>query len=259
MSCTVTNIFENHVPVVQPANAILIPYTFENDQEPDDAGAKIHMDAPSHTTIMNASYGAGTTLKISDNGRSADVVAGSASAGRKASGVCWAVDRSVVLSVDPNAPVGATIDDGKIVYYNAAGQMGPSCPLSVTVFPTGTTTPTIYASFSKRGSWPDPETQYWIYSYRISLKVTDKPVTDWILYFDKLPIGTTICDAGSLWVKVVMDGSDGTVALQTPDSAHVIQANTTLDIDFQLLYPTTQDNPEQYNSLYDVVVYDIGT
>ncbi|CAB3751762.1 hypothetical protein [Paraburkholderia solisilvae] len=259
MSCIVSRIFENRVPIVQPANAILIPYTFENNQEPDDAGAKIHIDAPAHTNIMNASYGAGTTFKVNDNGRSADIVIGGASAGRRTSGVSWAVNRSVVLSVDPDAPTGATIDDGKIAYYNAAGETGPSCPLSVTVFPTGSTIPTINAPFSKRGSWQDWATQYWIYSYRVSLRVTDKPVTDWILYFDKLPIGTTVYDASSLWVKIVMDGTEGTVALQTPDGAHVIQADTPLDVDFQLLYPTTQDNPEQYNSLYDVVVYDIGT
>jgi hypothetical protein len=257
MSCVVYSISEDFVPPASPGDPVIVDYTFDNNQEQDDVGAKIHVDAPIHTTIVTVSHGANTDLTISDDKLSADVVTGVVSGGRKADPAFWVVNRSVTLSIDADAPVGQTLGEGKIAYYNAAGELGPSCSLSVTSISADARP--IDVQFSKQGSWQDWSTQGWIYSYRISLTSTSKAITDWIVYFDQLPVGTTIYDASTLWVKITMDGTEGTVALQTPDGTHIIPTDTQLNIDFQLLYPNSKDNPDQYNTLYDLVAYDIGT
>jgi hypothetical protein len=101
------------------------------------------------------------------------------------------------------------------------------------------------------GHWQDWQTHKWIYSYDLTLHVSGSPVHDWSIGFGDLPAGTVLSPefTKTFWGKVVEDGSNGRVLLETPDSGRVIKSGDTLVIRVQVLYPDENVVHEHLNSL----------
>lgn len=101
-------------------------------------------------------------------------------------------------------------------------------------------------------SWQDWESQKWVYSYRLTLHAADTPVQQWSVGFGDLPDGTVLYDqfTSVFWGKIIEDGSNGTVLLESPDDGtHIVEPGQALEIDIQVLYPDQNTAYEHLNSL----------
>lgn len=103
------------------------------------------------------------------------------------------------------------------------------------------------------GSWADtwPSTK-WIYSYHLVMHAANTDVHQWSVGFGDLPEGTVLAPqfVTTFWGKIVKDGSDGSVLLESPDGGtHIVPAGGELPIDIQVLYPGQNTSYETLNSL----------
>ncbi|GAB2956638.1 hypothetical protein GCM10027280_51600 [Micromonospora polyrhachis] len=100
--------------------------------------------------------------------------------------------------------------------------------------------------------WQDWESQKWIYSFRLTLHAAQTPVRKWSVGFGDLPVGTVLYKQFSsvFWGKIIEDGSNGTVLLESPDGeTHIVEPGKVLEIDIQILYPGENTAYQQLNSL----------
>lgn len=260
MSFEAYSMSENQpIPSGAPGDTVIVPFTFDNNQVPDEAGAKIHAEAPEHCTIVTMSYAEGADYYPATDNRSGDVITGlsgvNKSQKRTADTYSWAIDRTITLKIDADAPVGVQLGSGILSYISAGGVTGPQCELvinsSLDVKPIDVTWELRSAAYA------DWQTGNMVYPYRISLTATDVAITNWVAMFDQLPPGSSIYNDGSTpWYKVVMDGSEGTVQITNPDDQHRIEKDTVLNIDVTMLLPIKQAD-SKYDQLYDLVAYDL--
>lgn len=247
MTTVVYSITEDSIPEGNQGSTVIAAYTFSNNNEPDLPGARIHAIAPEHTKIITMMYYEPSILTISDDGKTADIVAGNSTDP-------WHTERSITLLIDSDAPIGSTLT-GELQYFDTDNVAGPKGDISVKV--TADVVP-IITSFELEGSWQDWESQGWIYSYRIYLQASSESIKNWAVFFDQLPPGSSIYNQSTLWAKVVMDGSGGVVELQTPDDgSYLIQPDTQLPIDIQILYPSASGKLEAFEQLYDLIGVDL--
>lgn len=243
MSAIINSIHQDNIPDVNKNSSVIIHFTLDNNNEPDLAGAHIQATAPEHTKIVSMMCYSPSVLTIAEDGKTAKVTSGT-------SPDPWHTNRTITLAIDSDAPLNTKLT-GLLQYYSADNKPGPDCPLSINVI--SHEAPIITES-DLLGSWQDWQSQGWIYSYRITLKASSVPIKKWAIYFDRLPSGTTIFNRSTLWTKIISDGTAGVVQLETPDDgSYIIQPDTKLSIDIQILYPASAGKSESFNTLYDLV------
>lgn len=259
MSFVAYSMSENQpIPSGAPGETVIVQFTFDNNQVPDEPGAKIHAEAPEHCTIVAMSYAEGADYYPASDNKSADVITGLSGTNKKtADTYSWAINRTITLKIDGDAPVGVQLGNGILSYISAEGVTGPQCEL---VLNSSLDIKPIDVTWTLRSAaYQDWQTGNMVYPYRISLKATDVAITNWVVLFDQLPSGSSLYNDGSTpWFKVVMDGSDGTVEVTNPDTQHRIEKDTILNVDITMLLPIKQPD-SKYDQLYDLVAYDLDT
>ncbi|ECF6074325.1 hypothetical protein FNH47_09720 [Salmonella enterica subsp. houtenae] len=255
MSFEAISMTENQpTPGAAPGETVIVPFTFDNNGEADEAGAKIHAEAPEHCTIVTMSCAGGAHYYPAADNRSGDVITGLGALGVTGPS-SWTVDRTITLQIDADAPIGVQLGGGVLKYVSAEGVDGPQCEL---VINSNTDAKPIDVTGALYGNpYADWQTGNMVYPYRISLQATDAAITNWRVFFDQLPAGSSVYDNGSVpWYSVLMDGAEGSVEIANPDTQHRIEKDTVLNIDISMLLPiTTHDT--KYDQLYDLVAYDL--
>jgi hypothetical protein len=83
-------------------------------------------------------------------------------------------------------------------------------------------------------SYPD-DAKGWVVSYDLTLTSHTQRVVRWEISCD-VPSGTRVNPTQTQWYRVVQDGLQRTVVIESPDDSHTIDPGTPLTVSLQLLY-----------------------
>ncbi|MCA6091874.1 DUF11 domain-containing protein [Streptomyces sp. SCA3-4] len=91
-------------------------------------------------------------------------------------------------------------------------------------------------------SWP-PDWQGYVWTYNFTLQATQNRICEWTLQFDVTTAGSIFNKGGNPdhWYTVTDDGSNGTIAIQSPRTGHCIEPDSQLTVTVWVFNPERTD------------------
>ncbi|WP_347905718.1 hypothetical protein [Pseudomonas purpurea] len=246
MADAVSSIHTTPMPIAQPGSSATFTYSLETNGD-DVQNARIELNVDDEATITHMlSIPSRELVDISPAGTTGTLTVAPHTQSP------WGKTYTVSVDIPPAAVIGRELTVGSLTYFNNNGSPGASSPLKVLI----TEQAPVESKFSFGAKWKDFESDSWVYSYTLTLKATQADVQQWKTSFTQLPFGTRLFT--STWAAIVHDGSQGLMEFRRPSGpSYSLPKGQELHIALQLIYPKEAGEQKRFETLWDLVAYEL--
>lgn len=234
---------DNFVNGIKKGAPATFGFTLETDGAPPPVGSRLQFRTTADVTLLHASMPIVGAQMIQHESYYTLTITQAQTQG-------WNRLRTLTLKSEKDLPGSSITELCGIVYYQPTYQEDFYCP----VLATNNEEQAIEISQTFKGTWQDPATGGWIYSYDVNLRALRHSFTQWKFSSAGLPLGTRIY--ADPWLNVTHDGSEGVIEMHTPaGDQYLLEPGKDLPVSIQLLYPRASGQDPALRSLPNLVAY----